>query len=130
MHDVNGAGRPEADPVRVRLLNKGAEITAGDRNRSYGDPVYQLGVAGEFKRMARDCAVRSLTDAEWEALDMIFTKISRAIVGGDPGLDTFVDMATYAAIFGECYARRDEDGEPIEFADEFDGALAAHKENY
>lgn len=88
-------------PHRVRILMTGAEITAGARNKSYGDPIDNLGLAGKVKQLLRDHCLRTIGPAEQEALDMVVTKICRCYSGADPGEDTYVDGATYFAIAGE-----------------------------
>jgi len=89
-----------ADPVRVAILHEGAKLTAGDRDREYGDPRINMACAGELKRVVRAHLARAISPEEQEALDMVLTKISRYLTGA-PKRDTFVDGATYFAILGE-----------------------------
>lgn len=89
-----------ADPVRVSILQEGIALTAGERNKEYGDPAINLGCAGRMKAVFRECLTREITPAEQEALDMVMTKLSRLATGA-PKRDTYVDLATYAAIAGE-----------------------------
>ena len=94
--------RPLSDaPVRVQILNEGATITNGDRDAEYGHPSINLGCAGELKLLARKHVVRDISPAEWEALDLAITKLSRILTGPKPKRDTYVDAATYIAIAGE-----------------------------
>lgn len=44
-------------------------------------------------------------------LFMVVLKVVRAARGAAPGLDTFRDMAGYAALAGECYGKTTEEGE-------------------
>lgn len=87
-------------PTRVQLLHEGAALTFGPRDIEYGPPAINLGAAGEFKQLARKHARRNISPAEWEALDMMITKLGRVLTGA-PKRDTYVDGATYFAIAGE-----------------------------
>ncbi len=88
--------------VRGGILGDARKATEGDRNKSYGDPSVQLGLAGELKALVRGRMKREVGPAEMEALDMVLTKLSRAVIGSEPGRDTYVDGAAYFAIAGEC----------------------------
>ena len=86
---------------RDAILAKATEYTMSDRNAQYGDPGEQMALAGELKALIRAHAKRDILPAELEALDSVLLKISRAVIGPDPGIDTYIDMAAYAAIAGE-----------------------------
>lgn len=90
-----------SEPERAKILSDGIILTSGDRNRSYGEPIQNLGLAGELKRVFRAGCARRIGPAEQEAIDMVLTKISRLGAGQAPGRDTYVDGATYFAIAGE-----------------------------
>lgn len=94
--------------IRGNILATAREYTEEDRNKEYGDPYPQLGLAGLLKALLREHhsvhGLRMLGPAEWEAIDMICTKISRVILG-QVKQDTYIDLAAYAAIAGECAAR-------------------------
>ncbi len=91
---------------REKVLRLAIDATCSDRNRSYGDPVVQLGYAGhlkdDFRAMHDGEGQRLIGTGEWEALDMILTKLSRLVIGPAPGRDTYIDIAAYAAIAWEC----------------------------
>jgi len=91
-----------ATTPRGKILEDAIKATEGDRNRSYGEPAKQLGLAGAIKLMCRENAGRLICNAEMEALDLVITKLSRAFVGSAPGRDTYVDGAAFFAIAGEC----------------------------
>lgn len=95
----------ETIPERVGVLRSAEQCVARDRNASYGDPTTQLGLAGEIKHLLRNNALRELSPAEWEALDSIVTKLSRWVIGDNPGRDTCVDICGYASIMWEAYLR-------------------------
>jgi hypothetical protein len=78
---------------RDAILAKATEYTMSDRNAQYGDPGEQMALAGELKNVIRTYVTRDILPAE--------LKISRAVIGPDPGADTYIDMAAYAAIAGE-----------------------------
>lgn len=94
----------EGDPVRVQLLTQAIGYTSHTRNKSYGDPQHQLACAAMLKQTLRQFVRRALPAAELEALDMVCTKLSRAVCGPHPGLDTYIDGAAYFAIAGEAYS--------------------------
>lgn len=87
-------------PIRVEILREGEALTHGARDAEYGPPAINMAAAGEMKHLMRRHATRTLSPAEWEALDMVVTKLSRLLTG-TPKRDTYVDMAAYAAIAGE-----------------------------
>jgi hypothetical protein len=92
-------------PIRSSILHEGIKLTCGDRDKEYGDPKQNMTCAGELKATIRRYMARDITPAELEALDMVLTKMSRVITGPEVKRDTFVDMATYAAIAGEMAIR-------------------------
>jgi hypothetical protein len=94
-----------ADPLRVSILNEGAKLTSGDRDKSYGDPLVNLGLAGQIKDLCRRAQARSMHPAEVEALDQVITKIARCYTGPVVKQDNYVDGATYFAIAGEAATR-------------------------
>lgn len=87
--------------LRVQILEEGARITSGDREKKYGPPKTNLSAAGELKAVFRKHLKRELSHGELEALDMALTKIGRLATAPAPVLDTYVDAATYLAIAGE-----------------------------
>lgn len=94
--------------IRGNILATAREYTEEDRNASYGDPFLQLGLAGELKELLRNHYLnwgqRNIGPAEWEAIDMDCTKLSR-IVLGQYTPDNYIDLVAYSAIAGECAAR-------------------------
>lgn len=88
-------------PMRVSILNKGAELTSGDRDKSYGDPLVNLGLAGEIKTLCRRVQARAMHPAEIEAIDQVITKVARVYTGSMVKEDNYIDGATYFAIAGE-----------------------------
>lgn len=88
--------------IRQQILERGIEITTGDRNKSYGDPLQNLGLAGKIKELLYSNAQRKLGPAEREAIGLVVTKLSRIFSGSAPGRDTYLDGAVYFAIAGEC----------------------------
>ena len=95
-------------PVRASVLREAESHVCGDRDREYGPPCKQLGLAGEIKAILRNNATREMTPAEWEALDMIVTKVSRWTTGDVVKRDTCVDIAGYAALLWEAHANAPE----------------------
>ena len=93
------------EPLRVQILKEGANLTSGDRDKSYGDPLVNLGLAGEIKDLCRRAQARSMHPAEMEALDQVITKIARCFTGPVVKHDNYVDGSTYFAIAGEAATR-------------------------
>ena len=91
----------DTQPIRVSILNKGAALTAGDRDQSYGDPMVNLGLAGEIKTLCRRVQARPMHPAEIEAIDQVITKVARVYTGPQVKEDNYIDGATYFAIAGE-----------------------------
>lgn len=96
-------------PIRGQILMTGAKITCpgGDRNTAYGDPIVNLGLAGELKRLVREHqrGTAQIGPAQQEALDNVLTKLARCYTGSPQSRDTYIDMANYAAIAGEAAER-------------------------
>ena len=94
--------------VREQILATAQGLIGGERELAYGNPLRQLGFSRRLKAMFWDewvvNAARSVSPAEWEAIDMILTKLSRLACGPAPGRDTYIDIAGYAAIAGEASA--------------------------
>jgi hypothetical protein len=94
-----------AAPVRVQILNEGASLTSGERDKVYGDPAVNLRCAMELKQVYDKYAVSPEGDprhglAHHEAMHMALTKVGR-IATGAYKKDNYVDGATYTAIAGE-----------------------------
>ena len=93
----------DKEPERVRLLKRGIELTAGDRNETYGDPWSNLTdcaqlweaylgakLGGDVKLVAEDVAHM-----------MALVKMTRSFRGNYHD-DNYLDAAVYMAIAGEC----------------------------
>jgi len=90
-------------PLRVKLLNDGAALTSGDRDREYGPPNENLSQCAEFFATYLNAKfdtslVLAAEDVAWLN---VLQKIARTF-SGHVKLDTYTDAATYAAIAGEC----------------------------
>ena len=86
------------------ILDTAREITTSHRNKAYGEPDVNLGLAGRIKEILWDTykknCPRYITPGEREAIDLCVTKLSRIAVGAlQP--DNYIDLAAYAAIAGE-----------------------------
>ena len=90
-------------PKRARIMQKGIDLTTGDRNASYGSPhpnlqtfahlvnVYLKGLGWEGPKL----------DSVDGSMIMVLAKTSRVCVNKQHE-DNYVDGATYFAIAGEC----------------------------
>ena len=91
------------EPERVRLLKRGIELTAGDRNKTYGDPWSNLtdcAMLWEAYLQAKSNTAIELT-AEDVAHMMALVKMTRSFRGNYHD-DNYLDAAVYMAIAGEC----------------------------
>lgn len=102
---------PLPESIRETYLRTAANLTAGDRDKEYGDPMVNLNCASDLKQVFWAYAEkggRTISNAEREALDMVLTKLSRLACGPKCKPDTYVDGAAYFAIAGEaafCHER-------------------------
>ena len=83
---------------RVEILNTAAELISGDRAATYGDALVS------HQRIANLWATYLGTpvSAVDVAMCMVLLKVSRSKGGDKPGkMDTFVDIAGYAALCAE-----------------------------
>lgn len=107
---------------RADTLRKAADLTTGDRNKSYGHPYDNMIAAAElmtvytvnkYKGSGIDERHFQLT-AEDVAHFMTIMKIVRTF-SGKHHADNYVDAACYEAIAGECRFIEENDGEyPME----------------
>lgn len=85
--------------IRGNLLRKALQLTEGDRQATYGDPIHNL------TKMAQMCS--AYFDVEISANDvaiiMVFAKLSR-VPASPTHEDNYVDGAAYFAIAGEMAA--------------------------
>lgn len=88
-------------PERVKILEEGAKLTAGERDAEYGPPIVNLTCAGELKAVLRKHMRRDICHGEMEALDQICTKLGRIVTGPVVKRDNYVDGGTYFSIAGE-----------------------------
>lgn len=92
---------PKTVPARVAFLQESAELTAGSRDKVYGDPSINLSLAGQLKALVRRYQQREMPATEVEALDNVLQKVARAYTGSGYHRDNYVDGAAYFAIAGE-----------------------------
>lgn len=100
---LNKRGTPPEKPERVRLLEKGLELTAGDRNKTYGPPWDNLTACAmlweAYLSAKLNAEVRLV--AEDVAHMMQLVKMTRTFHGSYHA-DNYLDNAVYGAIAGEC----------------------------
>lgn len=88
-------------PKRVALLRTGERYTGSDRNATYGDPTLNMSVQQELMAVIDKHLVHKNVKGYKAALNNVAIKMARAICGPQPGDDTFIDLAAYAAMAGE-----------------------------
>ena len=88
--------------VRENILSQAADITAGDREKDYGDPHDNLTNMARLVQayLFGKHGIEVDLDSEDMAWIMLLLKIARASTGYKH--DNYVDAAAYAAIAGEC----------------------------
>lgn len=104
---------------RVDALQTAIKLTTGDRDKTYGSPVENMGTTAElFEGYFRargwvvDHEVGQVT-AEDVAVILALLKLGRVATGLNhnlpPHADNYIDGACYTAIAGECaFAEREE----------------------
>jgi len=102
--------RSKEIPHRVYILNKGAELTSGDRDRTYGDPHDNMThMAGMLNAYFSNVSPYKFT-AEDAAIIMVIAKLSR--LKANPGVpyheDNYIDAAAYTAMAGASRRIQDE----------------------
>lgn len=91
-------------PLRVEILNTGAVLTNGDRDKDYGSPVVNyIHTAALLTAYFKDKLGYESYEftAEDACMIQVLVKASR-IAGGHFKLDNYIDGATYLAMAGEC----------------------------
>lgn len=86
---------------RAEILKRAAEIVTKDRNEQYGEP------EDNFENIARlwSAYLMADIDAHDVGMMMVLFKVARAGNGGGT-IDTYVDIAGYAACAGEIITSR------------------------
>lgn len=101
---------------RKDLLKSAKELTCGDRNAAYGPPYENLSdcamlftayLCAKYGGVILDPKQFALT-AEDIAHFNVLQKMARSWRGDEPRPDTYIDMAAYSAIAGECAAAEEE----------------------
>jgi len=92
-----------AKPERIRLLERGIELTGGDRNKTYGPPWENLTACAQMWEayLTAKFAENIKLTAEDVAHMMQLVKMTRTFHGGYHA-DNYLDNAVYGAIAGEC----------------------------
>lgn len=99
--------KPKKTTTRELYLAKASSLTAGTRDETYGDPRLTMKVQQELLEIIKK--YNRHTKLGYEAcLSNIAQKLARALVGPQPGSDTFVDIAAYSAMAGEIMYPREE----------------------
>lgn len=96
------SSRNEAPKTRADILDAAKQCVCKDRNDQYGEPEESLGAIAEFWQtfLRRKKGVDIEINAEDASAMMILFKIARTTTG-KPKIDSWIDMAGYAACGGE-----------------------------
>ncbi len=93
----------DADPERIKILNRARELTVGDRNEAYGPPWDNLNDCA--KLVSAYINGKYDSDLQLTAEDvahfMQLVKMARTF-HGEYRPDNYIDNAAYGAIAGEC----------------------------
>lgn len=102
-------------PIEKRedILRLAIDIVCADRNNQYGEPEDNFSIIGELwgAYLTARCASTGVTVkiGAQEAADMlILFKVARSATATTPKLDTYVDIAGYAACAGAIIDKADE----------------------
>lgn len=105
---------PQGGTPRGRLLAQALELTEGNRNAAYGDPVVNLGLQGRlmdvfFEEFDKNVSLGYLDSTGVAALrgavSQIIGKLARVGAGDVTRLDNYIDGAAYFGIAGEAVER-------------------------
>lgn len=94
---------PTEKSIRESILQKAIDLTTGDRNATYGDPLLNLTTCANLVNAYLEGLSNSryALDAAHMAVIMALSKISRISVS-EEHMDNYVDGAAYLAIAAEC----------------------------
>lgn len=101
---------------REKILSAAAALTLGDRNEAYGSPYENLTdiaalfttyLIGKFRGQTLDEIAFTLVAEDVAHLN-ILQKMARSYKGDSARADTYIDMAAYSAIAGECAFKEEE----------------------
>ena len=97
------AGPADNKAERVRILERGIELTAGDRDKAYGDPWTNLTCCAQLWEAYLSAKLNQDIKlvAEDVAHMMQLVKMTRTF-NGTYHPDNYLDNAVYGAIAGEC----------------------------
>lgn len=115
--DQDDSGLPDRSGTsREEILREAIKCVCTDRNEQYGEPEDNFDcIAGYWQKFLEDHCVEygvgvCITPEDVAVMMMLF-KIARYITADTPIVDTFVDIAGYAACAGEiCDRKRLEGG--------------------
>ena len=100
-------------PYREQYLNKAAELTAGDRDVSYGEPYHNLTniarlwtayLIGRYGEFYMDNVELTAEDVAWLN---VLQKMARTF-SSKATPDNYIDAACYSAIAGECAGKEEQ----------------------
>lgn len=104
-------------PLRQQFLEEAIKLTAGDRDKEYGDPYFNLGDTADLVQAYLAAAANGRTfgpgslqfqlQPSHMAIIMVLIKAARTL-SGQAKPDTYIDGGCYFAIAGECRVREDE----------------------
>ena len=105
---ITEALKDQSQPLRVQILEAGRDLTLGDRNISYGDPLENHEAIAALKRAFWDAVYFGGNTPHFEqnsafgcAIDAILTNLGR--IASAPSrqamlaMDRYIDAATYTA---------------------------------
>jgi len=125
LSEVSGEGAPDSECIglpersgasRREILLEAIKCVCTDRNEQYGEPEDNFSCIAEYwQKFLEDHCVEygagvCITPEDVAIMMMLF-KIARYITADRPTVDTFVDIAGYAACAGEICERHRLEGE-------------------
>lgn len=106
--------------VRGNILELANNLTHGERNQNYGDPVDNMDNFAMLLNgylLARGVDNEFTLDAEDAAWIMVLAKMARTVERRGYHADNYVDAAAYAAIAAECADEREDMTRPFTVTD-------------
>ena len=96
------AGTTDDQVTRRQILEEATRAVCTDRNNQYGGPEQSFSAIAEMWTAYLRCAGHGITlYAHDVALMLAAFKLARAITSENPKIDTYADLAGYAACAGE-----------------------------
>lgn len=116
MSKVNKKSTPVPEPMphsyREEILLTARDLTCGDRNDAYNDPLINMRAYEELMEWAQKWQKHNTENSACgfghdAAMTMVYAKLTRIVVGAAKA-DNYIDAAAYLSMAWECQMRAGE----------------------